>query len=463
MGTYTQHIASVLGGNKQAYARLVALFSDMAHSIAAPRLGDEALAQDAVQEAFLTAYLKLPQLRDPAAFPGWFRTILVRQCARTGRQQTQALPPNGADPDEAACDEDFSPHRIYTRRLDRDMVRRILGDLPGAAREACILRFVHGQRYEEIAKALGVPQGTVKRRIHDSRDKIVAELTRHRATLLRVGYLPISDHLLAMVAHCRREDTEDAVRLSRFLSWNSLAQALARGTLDAAFVMVPLAMHMRSQGVPLIYVLDGHHDGSAITVRKDMPGGALPGARLGLPHAASTHRMYLRCMTGSGAGPGAMTNDARYISPSYMDRFFADRVIDGFFCAEPWNTKSELEGLGRVLARSADFAPGHVCCGLTVREEFAARHGDLLHDYLSGLLAAAEFTARHPGESAQIQQRCTGISRDVARHVLERGFVSFRDLVPDRGRVERAMRLALDAAILDTPCDLDAFLHAEYA
>lgn len=463
MNGYPDHIASVLGGNKQAFAHLVALFEDMARSVALAQLGDEALAEDAMQEAFLAAYIKLPQLHDHAAFPGWFRTILQRQCSLLRKRQARDLPPNGTPVAELPCDEDDATPRACTRSLNQAMVRSILAGLPGIAREACILRFVHGLRYEDIATLLGVPKGTIKRRIHDARERVMSEFRNRHHKLLRVGYLPISDHLLAMVSHARHDRADFEISLSRFLSWSSLVKALRGGRLDAAFIMAPLAMSLRNKGVPLIYVLDGHHDGSAITVRRDMPEKLLLGARMGLPHAASTQRMFLHGLLGDAPESPPGRPPTQYISPSYLDRYLAGKKIDGFFCAEPWHTKSEVEGRGRILARSGDFAPGHVCCGLAVREEFARENGAILHDYVAELLAAAEFTSSHPDECASIQARYTGISKDIARHILERRFITFQDLPPDRGRLEQALRMALRSAILDKPCDLGSFLHPEYA
>jgi DNA-directed RNA polymerase specialized sigma24 family protein len=54
-----------------AFGELVVRFQDMAYGYAYAILGDAHLAQDAAQEAFIAAYQKLAQLREPAAFPGW--------------------------------------------------------------------------------------------------------------------------------------------------------------------------------------------------------------------------------------------------------------------------------------------------------------------------------------------------------------------------------------------------------
>jgi ABC-type nitrate/sulfonate/bicarbonate transport system substrate-binding protein len=106
--------------------------------------------------------------------------------------------------------------------------------------------------------------------------------------------------------------------------------------------------------------------------------------------------------------------------------------MDGFFCAEPWAVMSEASGAGKVLLRSRELAPEHICCILVVRGDFAETHSELLDMYLRQVLAAAEFVRRHPDESARIQARYTGVDKDAAAYVLRKGLVSFRDIVPDR-------------------------------
>ncbi len=461
MSAYRPHIERVLAGNKNAFAEIVAMFKDMALAVANARLGDSALAEDAVQEAFLAAFIKLPLLRDPDAFPGWFRTILLRHCDRIRARHERAMPSTEVN-DAVRAGDDADPCRLYTRHLDRLLVRRILETLPGVAREACIQRYVHGRPYDDIAKLLNVSAGTVKRRLHDAKQRILAEFGARRGRSVRLGYLPISDHLSAMVAHQMHDRSDYDLHLTRFLSWSSLVRALRGEMLDAAFVMAPLAMALRNQGLPILYVLDGHHDGSAVTVRQGGEGPDIgEGATMALPHCISTHRLLLQAILGgAGSQPDPAT---RYISPSYVISSLSKREIDGFFCSEPWHTKSEVQGEGRVLARSGEVAPGHICCVLVVREGFARSRPGLTHRLVSALAAAGEYIRNHPAESADIQARYTGVDRDVAEHVLRQGYVTFTDLFPDLERARQVMDLALQAGVLTLPCDLESFMTREFA
>src|SRR5687768_16308690 len=66
----------------RAFAELVRRFEDLAFGCAYSRLRDAALAEDAAQDAFLVAWQRLDQLREPAAFAGWIRRLVLTQCHR---------------------------------------------------------------------------------------------------------------------------------------------------------------------------------------------------------------------------------------------------------------------------------------------------------------------------------------------------------------------------------------------
>src|SRR2546423_9641300 len=76
---------ATVAARHQAFCELVRLFQDMAYACAFASLGDFYLAEEAAQEAFISAWQKLDQLRKPEAFPGWFRRIVLTECSRLTR------------------------------------------------------------------------------------------------------------------------------------------------------------------------------------------------------------------------------------------------------------------------------------------------------------------------------------------------------------------------------------------
>ncbi|HEX6109476.1 MAG TPA: sigma factor, partial [Ktedonobacteraceae bacterium] len=88
MKEFSHLVEAAQAGDREAYAALAQRFKGMAYAIAYRYVGDHHLAQDLVQDAIIEAFLHLPHLKEPSAFPGWFRQIVFRQCTRLLRQAT---------------------------------------------------------------------------------------------------------------------------------------------------------------------------------------------------------------------------------------------------------------------------------------------------------------------------------------------------------------------------------------
>src|SRR5215470_4181880 len=89
--TITALVRAAQQGDEFAFTELVRAFQDIAVAYATSILGDYHLAEDAAQEAFVEAYRELPNLREPAAFSGWFRTIIFKHCDRLIRRKKHPI------------------------------------------------------------------------------------------------------------------------------------------------------------------------------------------------------------------------------------------------------------------------------------------------------------------------------------------------------------------------------------
>ncbi len=160
-------VVQVQRGNDDAFARLVVAFQDMAVGYGYSILGDFQLAEDAAQEAFLDAWRHIGSLREPVAFPGWLRRIVFKHCDRRTRRHD---PPTSSL--EAIGDEPFegpSPADIAEGHQMRDRLMEALATLPERQRSVLVLHHMSGHSVAEIGEFLGVPAGTIKKRLHDAR------------------------------------------------------------------------------------------------------------------------------------------------------------------------------------------------------------------------------------------------------------------------------------------------------
>lgn len=155
-------------GDLGAYGRLVSRFQDMACGYAYALLGDFHLAEDAAQEAFVEAFRKLGQVRDTAAFPGWFRRVVMTQCHRITRRKSLPTQPMEAEPPSRVDD----PAEALAKAELRDSVLAAIQSLPEHERAVTTLFYINGYSQADIAGFLEVPVTTVKSRLHTSRCRL---------------------------------------------------------------------------------------------------------------------------------------------------------------------------------------------------------------------------------------------------------------------------------------------------
>jgi RNA polymerase sigma factor (sigma-70 family) len=166
-------------GDLEAFAEVTRRFQQMAFGYALALLRDLHQAEDVVQEAFVAAWFGLRTLADPAAFPGWFRSIVRHQAHRLLRQKHwDPLPLDAAaaiPAGEGAPDVRLEQGQRIATVLDA------IGRLPAALREVVTLFYVHECTQQDIATFLGLPITTVNNRLHAAR----AQLKRRTLTMVK--------------------------------------------------------------------------------------------------------------------------------------------------------------------------------------------------------------------------------------------------------------------------------------
>ena len=163
-------VTKTRSGDLDAYGAIVRRFQDMAYGFAYAVVGDFHLAENVAQEAFIDAYRKLPSLVDPAAFPGWFRRIVLTHCDRiTRRQQVRTTALDAAAVTPAT---DLGPAEATEKREMQETVLAAIRALPEHQRMTTTLFYINGYSQKDIAEFLEVPVTTVKKRLHDARGRL---------------------------------------------------------------------------------------------------------------------------------------------------------------------------------------------------------------------------------------------------------------------------------------------------
>ena len=158
-------------GDMAAFETLVREVSGRLVGVAFRILRELPTAEDAVQQALITAWRELPSLRDPERFDAWLYRILVRTCAAEARRSGRWRPGVRDISPDARADS-----TAVGRVAERDELERGFRRLTPDQRAVIVLRYWRDLRQEEIAETLGIPVGTVKSRLHHATTALRAAL-----------------------------------------------------------------------------------------------------------------------------------------------------------------------------------------------------------------------------------------------------------------------------------------------
>jgi RNA polymerase sigma-70 factor, ECF subfamily len=175
-------IARAAGGDPAAFQALVERHRSMVYRVAYQFAGNHHDAEDIAQEVFIKVYRSLDRFRQDAQLSSWMYRIAMNACIdHRRRQQPAGVAPFGEEAEHkmlnAAADAPGPEERAYAGELGQVLESEI-GRLPKGQRIVFVMRHHQGMKLCEIAAALGLAEGTVKRQLHAAVHRLRQTLSR---------------------------------------------------------------------------------------------------------------------------------------------------------------------------------------------------------------------------------------------------------------------------------------------
>jgi NitT/TauT family transport system substrate-binding protein len=255
-----------------------------------------------------------------------------------------------------------------------------------------------------------------------SRDVIHEGSNKKALRELTVGYLPVTCHLTCPVTDFASKTTQTSTNFNSrvFSDFPTVVSALEAKQVQATFMIVPLAMKLREQGVPVKICYLGHRDGSEIVVGKNSKIRSLvdlKGKKVAIPSPYSNQNFVIHKLMDEF---GMKQEDITFIvlPPPDMPTSLASGAIDGYFVGEPFCAKAELDGIGRILYYARDIWPNFISCALVVHEDLIKENPDVVEDLVRGIAQSGAWAETHRAEAAKLASPYYRQDEKVLNYVL---------------------------------------------
>jgi NitT/TauT family transport system substrate-binding protein len=288
-----------------------------------------------------------------------------------------------------------------------------------------------------------------------------------------VAYIPVTCHLACPVTDYISKFSQDGeIFLPRmFQGFPEIKEALISNKMQAAFIVAPLAIALKSQGVPIRIVYLGHRYGSAVVVRKDGPiktFADMRGRIVAIPSRFSDERLILfRAMKVWGIPPSEVK--MLEMAPPDVAGALAAKAIDAFSMGEPFPSQAEMGGFGRVLFHAREYWPDYMSCVLVVREDMIAERPDAVQVLVDGVARSGlwlEKGKRYREDAADFVGRFYyGQNPALLRWALTKPLtrVMYSPLAPRKADFDMVRDLMIETGVLTKKIEFEEYTDTRFA
>ena len=288
-----------------------------------------------------------------------------------------------------------------------------------------------------------------------------------------VAYISVTCHLACPVTdYISKFSKNGEIFLPKmFQGFPEIKEALISNRVQAAFIVAPMAIALRAQGVPIKVVYLGHRYGSAVVVQKDGPiktFADMRGRVIAIPSRFSDERLILfRAMKVFGIKPGEIKMVE--MAPPDVAGALATKSIDAFSMGEPFPSQAEMGGFGRILFQAREYWPDYMSCVLVVRQDMIDQRPEAVQTLVDGIARsglwlekgrpyredAADFVGRF------YYHQNPALLRWALTNPLNR--VMYSPLAPRKADFDMVRDLMIETGVLDKKIAFEEYVDLRFA
>jgi NitT/TauT family transport system substrate-binding protein len=223
--------------------------------------------------------------------------------------------------------------------------------------------------------------------------------------VLRMGYMPVITNLAGPILdYASTNGAGLRFEALKFGSFAEMGEALRNGSIQAAFIIAPLAvvLHQQGTGVKIVYI--GHRHESTLVYRKGLNVKSfsdLAGRTIAVPLRYSGHNLAVRQLADKH---GVTGSDLKIVemNPPDMASALVVGALDAYFVGEPFAAQTVRSEDSKVLHYVSEIWPGFICNLVLVTQSYIDKHPDRVKLLVQGAARSGFWAREHPKEAARI-------------------------------------------------------------
>lgn len=259
-------------------------------------------------------------------------------------------------------------------------------------------------------------------------------------------------------------------RSQKFTDWATVKEALIARSIDAVFILAPMAMQLRADGVPVKVVYLGHRDGTAIIVGTDSgidDFGDLRGKTVAIPSRFANQNILMHRMMKKWNMP-VDSIELREVPPPEHPSALRAGGIDGYIVGEPFAAQAEVDGYGRVLYHTKDIWEDFISCVLVVREELIDEDREIVQELVDGIAKSGKWLDQdmdHRMNAAEVAAEHYYLQDpELLKFVLSKPVdrVKYTNLGPLKDDFDEIMELAHEIGVLSRRVGFEEYVDDSF-
>ncbi len=274
--------------------------------------------------------------------------------------------------------------------------------------------------------------------------------------IIKMGYMPVITNLACPLLDEASRDAEPRFSSLKYASFADMAESFRNGSIQVGFIIAPLPLVLRSQGIhaKIVYIGNRHESTFVANAKLNVPKGdfsALLGKTIAVPMRYSCHNLAVRMLLKKYRLPENAVNIVE-MQPPDMASAVEVGNLDSYFVGEPFAAQTLKDGSSTLVNYVEDIWPGFICNLVIVSDEMIEERPDLVRKFVHSAIRSNYWAKDNLDQASAIAARYWGQDVNLVKYAMNtpKNRIEFERYIPKREELKEIFDYMVEFNLIDS-------------